>query len=73
MVQWLRLRPPNAGGPDSIPGQGTRFHMSQLRAHILQLQTPHAATKTWHSQIIKKEKKCDCGSCPGHSFKIQNF
>ena len=25
VVQWLRLCTPNAGGPGSIPGQGTRF------------------------------------------------
>ena len=40
MVQWLRLCTPNAGGPGSIPGQGTRFHMC-------------AATKTWHRQKKK--------------------
>ena len=28
-VQWLRLCTPNAGGPDSTPGQGTRSHMTQ--------------------------------------------
>ena len=33
VMQWLRLRPPNAGDPSSIPGQGTRSHM-------------HAATKS---------------------------
>ena len=27
VVQWLRLHAPNAGGPGSIPGQGTRSHM----------------------------------------------
>ena len=27
MAQWLRLRAPNAGGPGSFPGQGTRSHM----------------------------------------------
>ena len=27
VVQWLGLRTPNAEGPDSIPGQGTRSHM----------------------------------------------
>ena len=32
VVQWLRLRTPNAGGSGSIPGQGTRSHMMQLRA-----------------------------------------
>ena len=26
-IQWLRLWAPNAKGPDSIPGQGTRSHM----------------------------------------------
>jgi len=31
MVQWLRLQAPNAGGQGSIPGQGTRSHMLQLR------------------------------------------
>ena len=45
MVQWLRLHAPNAGGLGSIPGQGTRSHMLQLRAHIPQPKVPHAATK----------------------------
>ena len=31
LAQWLRLWAPNAGGPGSIPGQGTRSHMLQLR------------------------------------------
>ena len=31
VVQWLRLHTPNAEGPGSIPGQGTRSHMLQLR------------------------------------------
>ena len=38
VVQWLSLRAPNVGGPGSIPGQGTRSRM-------LQLKVPHAATK----------------------------
>ena len=29
--QWLRLHSPNAGGPGSIPDQGTRSHLPQLR------------------------------------------
>ena len=29
--QWLRLHTPNAGNPGSIPGQGTRSHMLQIR------------------------------------------
>ena len=39
---WLGLQDPNAGCPGPIPGQGTRYHM-------LQLKIPHAATKTCKS------------------------
>ena len=35
-TKWLRLHAPNAGGPGSIPGQGTRSHI-------------HAATKSLHA------------------------
>ena len=50
VAQWLRLQAPNAGGPGSIPGQGTRSHM-------------HAATKSSHAQLrswqaATKEPKC---------------
>ena len=31
VVQWLRLCTPDTGGLGSIPGQGTRSHMPQLR------------------------------------------
>ena len=31
VVQWLRRHAPNAGAPGSIPGQGTRTRMPQLR------------------------------------------
>ena len=31
MVQWLTLWAPNAGGLGSVPGQGTRSHMQQLK------------------------------------------
>ena len=41
MVQWLRLHSPNAGGPGSIPAQGTRSHMPQLSVLMLQLKIPH--------------------------------
>ena len=37
VVWWLRLRAPEAGGPDSTLGWGTRSHMPQLKI-------PHAAT-----------------------------
>ena len=50
VVQWLRLCAPNAGGPGSIPGQGTRSCMPQSRPKI-----PHAMAKAWHSQINKNK------------------
>ena len=31
VVQWLRLHTPIAEGPSSIPSQGTRSHVPQLR------------------------------------------
>ena len=55
VVQWLRLHTPKAGGPSSVPSQGIRSHMLQLRVHMLQLKNvqhtannkgPHAATET---------------------------
>ncbi|TEA31938.1 hypothetical protein DBR06_SOUSAS8310193, partial [Sousa chinensis] len=39
VVQWVGLCAPNAGGPGSIPGQGTRSHMHATT------RSPHAATK----------------------------
>ena len=51
MVQWLRLRDPNAGASGSIPGQGTRPRMAQPRVHMPQLKIFHAPTKTWFSEI----------------------
>ena len=45
MVQWLQFHAPNARGPGSIPGQGTRPYMSQLRLCMTQLNIVHAATK----------------------------
>ena len=33
-IQWLRLYASNAEGPGSIPGQGTRYHMLQLRVFM---------------------------------------
>ena len=54
VVQCLRLHAPKAGDPGSIPGQGTRSHMLQLRVCVLQQrQIPSTATKSWCSQINK--------------------
>ena len=38
VVQWLRCHTPSAGGPGSIPGQGSRFHMQQLSVCMPQLK-----------------------------------
>ena len=43
VVQWLRPRAPNAGGPGSIPAQGTRSHMHAIT------KSSHAATKSLHA------------------------
>ena len=51
---WSRgsgLCAPNAGAQGSIPGQGTRSCMPQIRVHMLQLNILCAPTKTWCSQI----------------------
>ena len=45
VIQWLTICTPNAGGPGSIPGQGTRYHMLQLRFHMLKLKILHATMK----------------------------
>ena len=38
VVQWLRLHASNAGGPGSIPGQGTKPDMPHLRVCMLQAE-----------------------------------
>ena len=52
VVQWLRLCATNAGDQGSIPGQGTR-------SHILQLKIPSAKTKTQCHQIKTKQNKIE--------------
>ena len=65
VAQWLRLHTPNAGGPGSIPGQGARSHMHAATksshattkgAHVPQVRSQRAATKTECHQIKKKKK-----------------
>ena len=40
VVEWLRLRTPNAGGPGSIPGMGLdpTYHKEDQRSRVLQLR-----------------------------------
>ena len=54
VVQWLRLHAPNTGGLGSIPSQGTRFHMLQLKILHVAKKILHAATKTHCSQLNKQ-------------------
>ena len=53
VVQCRRLRAPNSGDLGSIPGQGTRSHMVQLKTPHAPEKILQAATKTWQSQINK--------------------
>ena len=53
MVQWLRLRAPNVGGPGSIPGQGARPPHATTKSSHAAAKDPHAANKTGHSQTNK--------------------
>ena len=46
-AQWIRLHTPSAGGPDLIPGQGTRSHRHAAT------KSSHATAKTWCNQINK--------------------
>ena len=59
VVQWLKLRAPNAGGLGSIPGQGTGSHMraATKSSHATIKRRLPAATKTWLNQVNKKKKK----------------
>ena len=54
VVQWVRLHAPNAGGPCSIPSQGTRsrMHATTKISHVT-TKSPHAATKSPHATLKK--------------------
>ena len=68
-VQWLRLGAPNAESWGSIPRQGTRFHILQLRVRMLKLKILHASTKIQRCQILKKKKKNNKDGCCVHKTK----
>ena len=66
---WLGLRDPKAGCLGSIPGQGTRYHM-------LQLKIPNAATKTQNSQINTtklsfQKRQINLGKTPEQKHKTK--
>ena len=53
VLQRLRLHGPNAGSLASIPGQGMRSLMLQLRAHTLQLKDPSCYNKERRSRVLQ--------------------
>ena len=58
VVQWPRLHAPNAEGLGSIPGQGARSQMPQLRVRSHRRSNIlHATTKTSCNQINKNKLK----------------
>ena len=56
MGQWLRICAPTAGGLGSMPGQGTRSHMSQLKKMIL-----HAAIRASQEVLVVKNPPANSG------------
>ena len=63
VVEWLRLWAPKAGGPGSIPGNGTRPHMPQLEKIL------SVASKIQRSQI-KKEIKINIIKIPDRTSLV---
>ena len=59
VVQWLGLCPPNAGGIGSIPGQGIRSYMPQLRSGAARLNK--------HKKRESKKHFCYHGHFLAHS------
>ena len=70
VVQWLRLQAPNAGGPGSIPGQGSRSHMPQLRGHMQQLKP--GTVKGINKMNILKKKANKSRSLGPRNVKCEN-
>ena len=54
VVQWLRLR---AEGLDSIPGQGTRSHMLQLRTRAVKKINKYLRKKEARKERKKEERR----------------
>ena len=71
VVQRLRLCTPNARGQGSIPGQGTRSHVWQLR--VPQLKIPHAAVKIKDPMCLVGQSYltlCDPMDCSLPGFSV---
>ena len=59
-VQWLGLCAPNAGGLDSIPGQGIRSHMLQLRPSAVKRKLTWEGRHFW----LKELQRGRCSGAP---------
>ena len=59
MVHWLRLCTPNAGGLGSIPGQGTRSRMLQLKDPACRNEDPTCRNEdpTCHNEYLACSNK----------------
>ena len=59
VVQWLRLSAPDAEGLGSIPGQGTRPYMPQVKIPraTMNMDISVFHRKTQHSQILNKDRE----------------
>ena len=61
VILLLKLCAPNAGGPNSIPGQETRFHVLQLRVCMAQIKILYPPTKmedlAYHHQELAHPNK----------------
>ena len=55
VVQWLRLQSPNAGGPGTIPGLGTRSHMTPLSTRVQPRQRP-GVPFGWAASVKKRKR-----------------
>ena len=57
MAQFIGA--PNARGPGSIPGQGTRAHMPQLRVFIGRSDAEAEASKLWPPNVKSRLIRID--------------
>ena len=59
VVPVVKHPPADTGGPASIPGQGTRSHIPQVRVWMLQLNIVRAATKNKNIRhATTRDPKC---------------
>ena len=66
VVQRQRLYAPNAGAPGSIPGQGTRSHMLQLKSShaAMKIKDPTCQFRASEDQYINTKKNGGRGLSP---------